>query len=274
MKEAAATYLEGITMSGILWQSTQWLNADPCLPPRYGIVTSNTSECVNNMFAEARNLCWPDALEKILDIMSSRICASRSKYQQRDDWDVVPQVAQILKKRWDAAASLSVDELELGCGDFKVVEQTSVADDLFDDNSMSTTPRWGQRSSIHIVKPDMQWCSCGVWQEFMYPCRHGCAVYRKWKEKQFDYVLANLVHPYYKFEFVKETFRNNVFPVSLDTIEYDGVTKPPTSIQRQPGRPRTKRIRRRSEFLDPEDSPAVTCSKCGKRGHNRRTCRS
>ena len=40
MKEAAATYLEGITMSGILWQSTQWLNADPCLPPRYGIVTS------------------------------------------------------------------------------------------------------------------------------------------------------------------------------------------------------------------------------------------
>ena len=34
MKEAAATYLEGITMSGILWQSTQWLNADPCLPHR------------------------------------------------------------------------------------------------------------------------------------------------------------------------------------------------------------------------------------------------
>jgi hypothetical protein len=58
-------------MSGILWQSTQWLNADPCLPHRYGIVTSNTSECVNNMFAEARNLGWPEALEKILDIMSS-----------------------------------------------------------------------------------------------------------------------------------------------------------------------------------------------------------
>jgi hypothetical protein len=72
-------------------------------------------------------------------------------------------------------------------------------------------------------------------------------------------------------KFVKETFRNNVFPVSLDTIEYHGVTKPPTSIKRQPGRPRTKRIHHRSKFLDPEDSP-VTCSKCGKRGHNRRTC--
>jgi hypothetical protein len=57
---------------------------------------------------------------------------------------------------------------------------------------------------------------------------------------QFDYVLASMVHPYYKFEFVKETFGNNVFPVSLDTIEYDGVIKPPTSIKHQPGRPRTK----------------------------------
>jgi hypothetical protein len=107
----------------------------------------------------------------------------------------------------------------------------------------------------------------------MYPCRHGCAVYRKWKEKQLDCVLANMEHPYYKFEFVKETFRNTVFPVSLDTIEYDGVTKPPTSIKRQPGRAGAKRIRRRSELLDPEDSP-VTCSKCGKRGHKRQTCRS
>jgi hypothetical protein len=226
-------------------------------------VTSNASECVNNIFSEARNLGWPEALEKILDIMSSQICACRSKNQQREDWDVVPRVARILKKRWDAAASLSVDELELGCGDFKVVEQTSVADNLFDDNSMSTPPQRGHQSSINIVKLDMQWCSCGVWQEFMYPCQHGCAVHRKWKEKQFDYVLANTVHPYYKFEFVKENFRNNVFPVSLDTIECDGVTKPPTSIKRQPGSPRTKIIRRRSEFLDPEDSP-VTCSKCGK----------
>jgi hypothetical protein len=209
MKKAAATYLEGITGSGILWQSTQWLNADPCLPPRYGIVTSNSSEeCVKNTFAEARNLGCPEALEKILDIMSSRIYyACRSKYQQREDWDVVPRVAQILKKG-DAAASLSVDELELGCGDFKVVEQTSVADDLFDDN---TTTR-EQQSSINIVKPDMQWCSCGVWQEFMYPCQHGCAVHRKWKEKQFDYVLANMVHPYYsKLEFVKKTFRKKCF---------------------------------------------------------------
>ncbi len=139
-----------------------------------------------------------------------------------------------------------------------------MADDLIDDKSKSIAPKRGQqRSSIHIAKPDKQWCSCGVWQEFMYSCRRGCAVYRKRKEKQFDYVLANMVHPYYKFKFVKETFRNDVFPVSLDAIEYHGVTEPPTrSIKRQPGRPRIKRICRRSEFLDPEDLPVI-CSKCG-----------
>jgi hypothetical protein len=108
------------------------------------------------LFAEARNLGWPEALEKILDIMFSQICACQSKNQQREDWDAVPRVAQILKKM-DAAASLSVDNLELCCGDFKVVEQTLVADNLFDDNSMSTPPQRGQQSSINIVTPDMQW---------------------------------------------------------------------------------------------------------------------
>ena len=91
----------------------------------------------------------------------------------------------------DAEASLSVDEIELGCGDYKVVERASVADDLF-ENSQETSPQRGRQSSIHIVKPDMQWCSCGVWQDFMYPCRHGC-------------------HPYHKFGFVKQTFRSNFF---------------------------------------------------------------
>jgi hypothetical protein len=162
------------------------------------------------MFAEARNLGWPEALERILDIMSSRIKACRSKYQQREEGDVVPRVAQILKKRWDATALLSVDEIELGCGDYKVVERASVADDLF-ENSQETSPQRGRQSSIHIVKPDMQWCSCGIRQDFMYPCRHGCAVYKRWKEKQFDNMLANLVHPHYKFGFVKQTFRSNFF---------------------------------------------------------------
>jgi len=50
----------------------------------------------------------------------------RQKYAQRDGSEVVPRVAQILKHRWDAAASMTVNELEVGCGDFKVVEPASI----------------------------------------------------------------------------------------------------------------------------------------------------
>ena len=61
------------------------------------------------MFTRARDLPWKDALEKIVDIMSTRrIGDCRTKYLKRDDSEVVPRVAQILKAHWDAAASMSV----------------------------------------------------------------------------------------------------------------------------------------------------------------------
>ena len=44
-------------------------------------------------------------------------------------------------------ASLSVDKLEFGCGDFKVVEQKLLADNLCDDNSMAKASIIGVASS-------------------------------------------------------------------------------------------------------------------------------
>jgi hypothetical protein len=86
-----------------------------------------------------------------------------------------------------------------------------------------------------------------------------------------NYVFTNLVDKNYTFGNVKNTFKRNVFPVSFDGIKYNGVTKPSLVTSRQSGQPRTKRIRRRSEFLAAEDSPIV-CSNCGCRGHNRQSC--
>jgi hypothetical protein len=100
------------------------------------------------------------------------------------------------------------------------------------------------KTASTLVKPDLQWYSCGVWQDFLYPCQQACAVFRKWKEKDFAYVVGNLVHPYYSFEFVQNTFKNNVFPVCLETIEYDGVTKEPALPKQQAGRTKT------NEFAD------------------------
>jgi hypothetical protein len=91
------------------------------------------------------------------------------KYAERDGSEVVPRVAQILKRRWDAAASMTVDELEVGCGDFKVVEPISIVDENGDDNVQRIARSYGDPDRVLVVKPYLEWCSCGVWQDFLYP---------------------------------------------------------------------------------------------------------
>jgi SWIM zinc finger len=269
IKPAAADYIENIDD---LWRSTDWMSYERQIPPRYGIVTSNTSECVNNMFAEARTLGWLECVDKLVDIMSNRIFQCRTKHMDKVSLAIVPKVAERLQARWEAAASLTVMELQAGCGDFKVVEISSVQEQDYEgDDRIGVIPLSPGSQAINIVKPGRQWCTCGLWQEFLYPCRHGCAVYRKWEEKDLNYVLENVVHVFYRYDCVQKLFQHNVFPTCIDNATYDGETKPPRVTGRQAGRPRTKRIRRRSEFLDPEKSP-ITCSECGKKGHNKRTC--
>ena len=80
-KPQAANYIENISSNGILRSNSQWTNCDATLPPRFGIVTSNTSESVNSsIFNSERDLPWMDALEKMVDIMVKRICSCRKKY--------------------------------------------------------------------------------------------------------------------------------------------------------------------------------------------------
>jgi hypothetical protein len=86
-----------------------------------------------------------------------------------------------------------------------------------------------------------------------------------------NYVFTNLVDKNYTFGKVKNIIKRNVFPVSLDGIKYNGVTKPPLVTSRQSGQPMTKRIRRQSKSLAAENYPII-CTNCGCRGHNRQSC--
>jgi len=269
IKPEAATYLQDITD---LWKGTTWLDQELNLPPRYGIVTSNTSECVNNMLGDARPLGWLEAIEKIVDILTTRIHKCRQKYTERDPNEVVPRVAQLLKVRWDAAASITVMELEQGCGDFKVSEPGILQEQDHQDENLPNMPFTSlTQQKVHIVKPDLKYCTCGTWQDMLFPCRHACAVYRKHLRKEFSYVQECLVHRFYLFDSVKSLFKTNINPVCLEHVHYDGETKPPYCSKRQPGRPKSKRFRRRSEFLNAEDSK-IKCGMCNQRGHNSRTC--
>ena len=198
------------------------------------------------MFGEARSLGWLECIDKLVDTMSNRIFQCRTKHMDKVSTVIVPTpVAERLQARWDAAVSLSVMELELGCGDFKVVEMSFLQEQDYEGGDrIGQMPLSVGSQVIHIVKLAQQWCSCGVWQEFLYPCRHGCAVYRKWEEKDLKYVLEIVVHLFCRYDYVQKLFNQNVFPTCIDNATYDGETKLPVVIGRQAGRPRTKRIRR------------------------------
>jgi hypothetical protein len=104
-KPAATDYISTIQE---LWRSTDWNSCERQLPPRYGMVTSNTSECVNTMFGDARDLGWLEAVDRLVDIMSTRIFQCRQKHAKKEGTKVVKKVHEELQLRWDAAAALPI----------------------------------------------------------------------------------------------------------------------------------------------------------------------
>ena len=54
IKPAAEQYVLGMT-SG-MWRGTSWMDESNPIPPRYGILTSNSSESVKSMLAEVREV--------------------------------------------------------------------------------------------------------------------------------------------------------------------------------------------------------------------------
>jgi hypothetical protein len=182
------------------------------------------------MFDDAWNVGWLEAIVRIMDIMSTRIAHCRMKHGDRQASEVVPRVSQILKHRWDASASISVVEIENGCGDFKAIESVSGREESVDDknviSSMPLVP--GGAHSIHIVRPSLQWCTCRVWQDYLYPCCHACAVFRRWDVRDFRYVLSSeSCSSILQFRIRSEDVRENIFPVCVDNINYDKASKPP-----------------------------------------------
>jgi hypothetical protein len=90
----ACDYLVGD--NGILadnWRSTEWLR-NKTLPPRYGIVSTNSSESSNSMYEEARQIPWLYCLDTSLNTMCTRISTLREA--NRDETGVVPLCAQTM----------------------------------------------------------------------------------------------------------------------------------------------------------------------------------
>ena len=253
------------------------------MPPRYGIVRSNTSESVNSMFKPVCDVNWMDCVDTNLDIMSTRISMLQTKWKDIPKNKVIGAATEV-KIRYDASDSCSVSLLPGGVPVFKVTDRSvtgsaavaSVVVPGLDETPVvpEVTPvltLLGARNAVHTVTPLARQCICGVWQEYLVPCRHACAVLKQEYHLSWDDIQNKHVHPYYTCGSLHELYSNNISPVCTDNLEHDGLTLPPQVRVRSAGRPRIKRMRRRSEYADPSESK-IYCSACNQLGHNKRTC--
>ena len=67
-----------------LWITTQKLPPQQKLLPQYGMVTSNTSECINSMIDDYRSDGCTDLLEGILQKMMEKISENRKQQTQQN----------------------------------------------------------------------------------------------------------------------------------------------------------------------------------------------
>ena len=110
------------------------------------------------------------------------------------------------------------------------------------------------------------------WQEQEYPCVDAMAFYRNHELLTFDKIVSTKVSGYYNYDSLQQLYNDNISTVSLSTLVNDGITLPPNyTRKRQAGRPKKKRLRKRSKYEKPEDS-IIVCSICNQHGHNKRTC--
>lgn len=246
---AARQYVDDIPPSN--WRSTTWLD-DDSLPPRYGIVSTNMSESMNNMLEEAREVSWLESVDLILTKIVSRSSTLRSVY--REERGLVDEWESRLQERWDNCAGFSVHEIEENGHTFLIQRP-------------NTTVRASNRN--HTIDVRKKWCSCGQWQEHQVPCIDACAYYRLHEEKSIQYVKT-LASVFYCYESMNAIFQRSFIPVIIDNLNYDGITLPPTpSLKRKSGRPKKVRLRSRHKGTK---KITIVCSHCKQPGHNVRTC--
>ena len=267
------TLIESLGMKFGVIHNHRWMRmSDLGLPPRFGLITSNIAEAVNSMFDVARNTVWLNAVETMIEIMlRTRICKLRESYFQFNHSSLVFSSRNELHSLWEGTATMVV------------MERTEPESFIFQTTSSDDRALCHQRDGLyHIVKTGEKWCSCGIWQEKLFPCtKHAIAVFHH--EFGFDetYISINPVHPYYKHGYLKKIFKKNIYPaVCLDTLACDGgATKSPCSILQPAGRPKKHtRIGCRSSFASDSDSnKTCSCSKtcythyvvntCGQHNH-------
>jgi hypothetical protein len=127
----------------------------------------------------------------------------------------------------------------------------------------------------HLLNVSQRACSCGIWKGYGIPCADAMIYYKEKEEKMLAEIMdSDAVSEFHKYPYYHELMKRKIEPVILDNLvsSTDVLCIAPVVVERQAGRPPTKRLRMdKSRFGKVEES-TIVCSICNKRGHNKRTC--
>ena len=143
----------------------------------------------------------------------------------------------------------------------KSIEESWELDVLQNSMNIFEVQRRGGRLPFRVVDLGMS-CSCGFFREQGIPCRHMCAAIISRRQHPKAFVI-----PERCLDELRVTYGGDTVPVDLSLLQDDGL-RPPTQTKKR-GRPREKRI---PSAAEKHNNKSVTCSRCGVRGHNKRSC--
>ena len=133
--------------------------------------------------------------------------------------------------------------------------------------------------AVYLVKPSSRTCSCTVFQQNGIPCAHGMGFLHQ-KGVRPETFLPH----YFTLETLRDSYSPNIRPTTPQNLEVPVQIQPP-SPRKTTGRKKKNRAevgdgsrkrQRRTDTIpapaEPGDRPSHYCSRCGKPGHNMRTC--
>lgn len=194
------------------WRSTAWMGTE-ILPPRYGILTSNSSESANNMFSDARRGSWLYTIDTMLNIMIRRNSELQEKYKLYNMKDqVVNRIKNHISTLYNVTAGFEVLLIDNKIGEFKINRSEY---------------KFGQKALSHSVIPSQQWCTCGKWQDREFPCIDGIAYFRNYENETLENILMKHVSQLYNCRTLYHLYKKNIKPVIISTLTSDGTTLGP-----------------------------------------------
>ncbi|XP_038880504.1 uncharacterized protein LOC120072166 [Benincasa hispida] len=207
----------------------------------YNLMTTNISECLNNILKEPREFPVASLLDYIREILQNWFY---EKGQSTLSMKIVlTSWAEFeLREQHNQSRSFKVDPINNE--EYKVIDG---------DNHF-------------LVNLAYKSCSCRVWDLVEIPCAHACAVICGLNLDIYTFVLD-----YYFCSTLLSTYKGSVYPIGnhSDWRSIDvGVNVLPPIVKRPVGRPRKQRI-----LSIGEKKRSSKCSRCHRRGHNCRTCK-